>query len=216
MDFIETLPTSSGHDSVLVVVDRLSKQSIFIPTTIHCTSDDLAMLFVTHVFSRHGVPEHVTSDRGSKFISRFFRSLGKALDMKLHFTSGYHPEGDRQTERTNQTLEQYLRIFCNYQQDNWCSLLPIAEFCYNNTPSSTTGVSPFFANKGFNPAFTVHSEYELTSLKAQEYVTNLQELHDQLRVTILESQERIQFFADKNRIPPPEFKLGDKVFVKAT
>ena len=114
MDFIETLPTSSGSDSILVIVDRLSKQAIFIPTTIHCTSEDLAIIFVMHVFSKHGVPEHVTSDRGPEFVSRFFWSLGKALDMKLHFTSGYHPEDDGQTERTNQTLEQYLWIFCNY------------------------------------------------------------------------------------------------------
>src|ERR1700678_1734423 len=135
--------------------------------------------------------------------------------MKLHFTSGYHPEGDGKTERGNQTLEQYLRVYCNYQHDNWHSLLPIAEFCYNNTPSSTTGVSPFFANKGYNPAITVHSNYELTSLKAQDFVTDLQELHDQLRITIRESQDRIQQFADKNQIPPPEFKIRDKAFVKA-
>jgi hypothetical protein len=93
--------------------------------------------------------------------------------MKLHFTSGYHPEGDGQIEHVNQTLEQYLQIYCNFQQDNWHTLLPIAEFCYNNTPSSTTEVSPFFANKGYNPSFTVHSEYELASLKAPELVTNL-------------------------------------------
>ena len=85
-------------------------------------------------------------------------------------------------ERVNQTLEQYLRIYCNYQQDNWQSLLPIAKFCYNNTPSSSTGVSPFFANKGYNPMFTVHSEFELASMKAQELVTNLQELHNELRI----------------------------------
>src|SRR5271168_3870177 len=80
MDFIEPLPASSGCDSILVIVDRLTKQSIFILTTIHCTSEDLAMLLVIHVFSKHGVPEHVTSDRGSEFVSRFFHSLGKALD----------------------------------------------------------------------------------------------------------------------------------------
>jgi IS30 family transposase len=79
MDFIEPLPASSGFDSILVIVDRLTKQAIFIPTTIHCTSKDLAILFVMHVFSKHGVPEHITSDRGSEFVSHFFRSLGKAL-----------------------------------------------------------------------------------------------------------------------------------------
>ena len=69
MDFIETLPTSSGCNSILVIVDRLSKQGIFIPTTVHCTSEDLATIFIMHVFSKHGVPKHVTSDQGSEFVS---------------------------------------------------------------------------------------------------------------------------------------------------
>src|SRR6266481_4555622 len=107
MDFIEKLPPSSGYTSILVIVDRLSKQSLFILMHNTITSSNLAQLFVLHVFSKHGVPSHVTSDRGSEFVSHFFRSLGTALDMKLHFTSGYHPEGDGQTEHTNQTHEQY-------------------------------------------------------------------------------------------------------------
>jgi len=118
MDFIEKLPSSSGFDTILVIVDRLSKQAIFIPTHNTITSAELARLFVTHVFSKHRVPSHVTSDRGSEFVSHFFRSLGTALDMRLHFTSGYHPEANGQAERTNQTLEQYLCVYCNYQQDN--------------------------------------------------------------------------------------------------
>ena len=215
MDFIETLPTSSDCDSILVIVDRLSKQSIFIPTTVHCTSEDLAQIFIMHVFSKHGVPAHVTSDRGSEFVSRFFRSLGKALDMKLHFTSGYHPEGDGQTERTNQTLEQYLRIFCNYQQDNWHALLPLAEFAYNNTPSATTGVSPFFANKGYHPNLTVHPERDLASSRAKDLVVDLDELHQQLRKSIAEAQQRYQGPADARRTPPPDFTVGQQAFVKA-
>jgi len=140
MDFIEKLPFSSSFDTILVIVDRLSKQAIFIPTHNTITSAELARLFVTHVFSKYGVPSHVTSDCGSEFVSHFFHSLGTALDMRLHFTSGYHPEANGQAERTNQTLEQYLRVYCNYQQDNWSELLPLAEFAYNNAPSSTTGV----------------------------------------------------------------------------
>src|SRR3979490_1141631 len=104
MDFIEQLPPSLGFTSILVIVCRLTKQSIFIPMVDTITSADLAKLFVLHVFSKHGIPSHVTSDRGSEFISHFFCSLGKALDMKLHYTLGYHPEGDGTTERTNQTL----------------------------------------------------------------------------------------------------------------
>ena len=188
MGFIETLLTSSSSNSILVIVDWLTKQGIFILTTVHCMSKDLAVLFITHMFSKHGVPEHVTSDRGSKFVSRFFQSLRKALDMKLHFTSGYHPKGDGQMEQTNQTQEQYLRIFCNYQQDNWYTRLPLAEFTYNNTPSSTTGISPFFANKGYHPNLTIHPEHNLISSHAKELIVNLDELQQELQTTIAKAQ----------------------------
>jgi len=81
--------------------------------------------------------------------------------MQLHFTSGYHPEGDGQTKNTNQTLKQYLYVYCNYQQDNWSELLPLAEFVYNDALSATTGVSPFFTNKGYHPNITVYPKYNI-------------------------------------------------------
>jgi hypothetical protein len=215
MDFIEKLPKSAGFDTILVVVDRLTKQSLFIPTFDTITSAELAKLFVIHIFSKHGVPSHVTSDRGSEFVSHFFRSLGKALDMTLHFTSGYHPEGDGQTERTNQTLEQFLRVYCNYQQDNWADLLPIAEFAYNNAPSATTGISPFFANKGYHPALSVYPERDLASARARDFAVDLDDLHSVMKTEIAKAQERYQVSADVRRLPAPDFKVGDKVFVKA-
>src|SRR5882672_11899029 len=107
MDFIKQLPLSLAFTVILVVVDCLSKQVIFILTDDKFNVPELAKLFVTHVFLKHGVPSHVTSNRGSEFVLHFFRSLRTTLDMCLHFTSGFHPEGDGQTERVNQTLEQY-------------------------------------------------------------------------------------------------------------
>ena len=158
MDFIEKLPMSDGSNTILVIIDRLTKQSIFILTINTITSPMLAKLFVLLVFSKPDVPSHVTSDCGTEFISAFFCSLSKVLDMKLHFTSGYHPEGNGQTERANHTLEQYLRVYCNYQQSNWSNLLPIMEFAYNNTPNATTSLSPFYANKGYHPNLSIHPE----------------------------------------------------------
>src|SRR5260370_41682544 len=151
MDFIEHLPTSNRFTSILVVVDCLTKQSLFIPTHDTINSPQLAQLFITHVFSKHGVPSHVTSDWGTEFISHFFCSLSKLLQMELHFTSGYHLEGNGQTKHINQVLEQYLRAYTNYQQDNWAALLLLAEFAYNNAPSATTELSPLFANKCYPP-----------------------------------------------------------------
>ena len=101
MDFIEKLPSSSRFDTILVIVDWLTKQSIFIPTVNTINPQLLAKLFVLHVFSKHGVLSHITSDQGTEFVSSFFQTLSKALDMKLHFTSGYHLEGEGQTKRTN-------------------------------------------------------------------------------------------------------------------
>ena len=129
--------------------------------------------------------------------------------------SGELRSGDGQTERTNQTLEQYLRAYCNYQQDNWSELLPLAEFAYNNAPSATTGITPFFANKGYHPNLTIHPEYDLASARAHDLVVDLNQLHDELRLQISEAQKRYQGPADSRRTPPPEFKVGSQVFVKA-
>src|SRR6185369_13151612 len=120
-----------------------------------------------------------------------------------------------QTERTNQTLEQYLHIFCNYQQDNWSGLLLLAEFTYNNALSATTGVSPFYANKGYHPNLSIHPERDLASARARQFVVDLDELHQELKTAISEAQKRYQGPADARRTPPPPLRIGDQVFVKA-
>jgi len=214
MDFIEKLPSSFSFNTILVIVDRLSKQAIFIPTHDTITSAELARLFVIHVFSKHGVPSHVMSNCGSEFVSHFFRSLGTALDMRLHFTSGYHLEANGQAEWTNQTLEQYLRIYCNYQQDNWSELLPLAEFAYNNAPSATTSVSSFFTNKGY-PNLSVYPERDIASSHARDFVLNLDELRDTLKEEIAKAQRQYQPSTDSRRQQPPDFQVGQSVFVRS-
>jgi len=215
MDFIEQLPPSSEYTAIFVVVDRLSKQAIFMPTTDKVTSEDIARLFLTHVFAKHGVPSHVSSDRGSEFVSHFFRSLGTILDMKLHYTSGHHPEANGQAERVNQSLEQYLRHYTNYQQTNWSDLLPLAEFAYNNAPNETTGISPFYANKGYNPNLAIHPEREIASARARNFAVDLHELQEILRKEILAAQKRYSDTANARRIPPPDLHVDDQVFILA-
>ena len=160
---------------------------------------ELARLFLLHVFSKHGVPQHITCDRGSEFTSHFFRALSDALGIKLHFTAGYHPSADGQTERVNQTLEQYLRMYCSYQQDNWSLLLPLGEFAYNNAPNATTGTSPFFANKGYNPSLDIHTDRDIANARAREYAVDLGELHQFLRDQMTAAQARYQGPADARR-----------------
>jgi len=108
MDFIEQLLSLGNYTNILIVVNRLTKQAIFIPIQRSLNVIGLANLFVKHIFSKHRVLSYVISDWGLEFISYFFKSLASILQMHLYFTSGYHPKADGQTERTNQTLEQYI------------------------------------------------------------------------------------------------------------
>src|SRR5882724_3763034 len=115
----------------------------------------------------------------------------------------------------NQNLEQYLQVYCNYQQDNWSKLLPLAEFAYNNTPSATTSITPFFANKGYHSNLTVHPERNLASACACDFVTDLNELHQQLRQYIANAQHQYQTLADSQQLLALELKIGSHVYVKA-
>lgn len=214
MDFIEGLPDSRGFDCILVIVDRLTKMSLFIPTRKTLDTPDLANLFLTHVFSKHGTPSDIVSDRGKHFVSRFWSSLCSLLGIKSNLSTAYHPETDGQTERINQILEQYLRIYINYQQDDWADLLPLAEFAYNNTTHSATGVSPFFANKGYHPAITVEL-LDVPSTQASQVATDLDGLHqhlkDQLEVTLRQYATATQ----TRRSPNPAFEPGTRVWLDA-
>ena len=113
-DFIEYLPSSNRFTNILVVMDRLTKQVIFIPTHSKLDSVGLARLFIQYVFLKYRVPIYVTFNQSTKFVFRFFHSLTVVLGMRLYFTSDHYPETDGQTEHTNQSLEQYLYIYYNY------------------------------------------------------------------------------------------------------
>ena len=149
---------------------------------------DLAYLFVLHVFSKHSIPSHIISDRDSEFVLNFFWSLSTALDIWLHFTLGYHSKGDGQTKYMNQTLKQYFYVYCNYQQDNWSKLLPLTEFAYYNALSATTGVSPFFINKGYHPNITAHPKCNIASSQACNFAVDLDELQSTFKAEISMAQ----------------------------
>ena len=214
-DLIEQLPISDGFTAILVIVDRLTKMSLFIPTTNAITAEELARLFVEHVFSKHGVPTDVVSDRGSEFTSHFWRSLGTLLNMKLNFSTAFHPETDGQTERTNQTLEQYLRLYCNYRQSNWVELLPLAEFSYNNSTHSAIQTTPFFANYGYHPSLTISLDKSVASPEAHDFSRSMSELHSYLQEQLQVTQEQEVRSANQRRIPAPDFGVGDKVWLNA-
>ena len=145
-DFITKLPLAQGYDSVLVVVDRLTKMAHFIPTTEKTTAGGLARLFRDNVWKLHSLPESIISDRGPQFAAEVMRELNAMLGINSKLLTVFHPQIDRQTERMNQELEQYLRMFIDHRQEQWLECLGTAEFAYNNKVQISTKVSPFKVN----------------------------------------------------------------------
>jgi len=119
VDFITKLPMSKGHDSILVVCDRFLKMSHFVATTEKTIAKGLARLFRDNVWKLHELPESVISDKGPQFAAGLTKELNKMLGIETKLSTVYHPQTDSQTERTNQELEQYLRIYVNHRQNNW-------------------------------------------------------------------------------------------------
>jgi RNase H-like domain found in reverse transcriptase/Reverse transcriptase (RNA-dependent DNA polymerase)/Integrase zinc binding domain/Chromo (CHRromatin Organisation MOdifier) domain/Integrase core domain len=216
MDFVTDLPesTDSQYTSILVVVDRFTKMATYIPCRKDIDSPELARLFFERVICRHGVPDDIITDRGSQFTSRFWNRVCSYLSMDHRRSTAFHPQTDGQTERQNQTMEQYLRAYVNYEQDNWAMLLPLAEFAYNNTIHQSTRMTPFFANYGFHPQMQFKkpkAAARLSSEKsAEELVGRLHESHERLRNNLLEAQERQSRYAKGQEII---FNVGDKVWL---
>ena len=112
------------------------------------TSKGVANLYWEHIFKEQGLPRKVISNRGPQFISGFMKELYDNLGIKANPSTAYHPQTDRQTERVNQELEEYLRIYINQKQNDWVDWLPIAQFCHNDRQHSATGYSPFMITGG--------------------------------------------------------------------
>ena len=119
VDFIMKLPVSKGHDSILVVCDKFLKMSHFVATTEKTTVEGLMRLFRDNMWKLHGLLESVILDRGPQFTAGLTKELNKMLGIEIRLSTAYHSEIDRQTERTNQELEQYLRMYINHRQNNW-------------------------------------------------------------------------------------------------
>jgi hypothetical protein len=216
MDLIVELPPSSGLNSILVCVDRFTKMAHFIPTNSDVTAEQAAKLYLNNVFKLHGLPGDIVSDRGQQFTSRFTRRLLDLCDVKGNHSTAYHPQSDGQTERTNQTLEQYLRIYCDYQQDDWHDLLPFAEFVYNNTQSSSTLITPFFANYGYHPRCNLRvtaSDSESINPTAEILVEKFKQLHSVLRSNLQTAQDRYKEHYDRHAQEPPVLNVGDMVWL---
>ena len=153
MDFITDLPESETNNAILVVIDRLTRMSHFIPCRKDMNTKQFKMLFINNPYRLHRLPADITTDRDMLFTSELWNETTKQLQIKRKMSTAFHPQTDGQTERTNVILEQYLQAYVNYEQDNWTQLLPLAESVYNNSKQETIKHTLFFENYGYHPTY---------------------------------------------------------------
>jgi transposase InsO family protein len=153
IDFIVDLPLSEEYNSLFVVVDRLSKATTLSPCNKTITAEETSQLYLSNVWKRTGLPRQVILDRGPQFASKVMQEIWSKLGVKSTMSTAFHPQTDGETERVNPELEQYLRIFCNFQVDNWAELIFFMKFAHNARAHSATNHSPFKVWYGYQPEF---------------------------------------------------------------
>lgn len=216
MDLVTDLPTCCGHDSILVVVDRLTKLIILTPCTKTVTAPELAQLFIDRVFVRFGMPTSIVSDRDPRFTSHFWKAFTQLLGTQLAMSTAYHPQTDGQTERANRTIEDMLRGFVGPRQEDWCKYLSMIEFAYNNSLQASTVHTPFFLNHGRHPLTPLSSAVPRRSLNpaVSEWVEALQSALGNAKSNLSSAQQRQKAHADKHR-RDHSFQVGDQVLLAA-
>jgi len=210
MDFITDLPKSEDNDTILVVIDRLTKMSHFRPCSKDLDARQFANLFMKEIVRLHGLPQDIITDRGTLFTSDLWKETTGKLGIKRRLSTAFHPQTDGQTERTNAILEQYLRAYIDYQQHDWCGYLPLAEFAYNNCYQETVKNTPFFANYGINPESEMISHLIHGKRTKPEEMT---QLHESLRNEIVAAQLRQKQYYELHRKPDPNLQSGDMVLL---
>jgi len=219
MDLIVALPTSkSGHDAIVVFVDKLTKMVHYAPCKTNITAPQLAEVAMREVIRLHGVPESLLSDRDPRFTAHFWRALWDQLGTKLTMSTAYHPQTDGQTERANRTLEEMLRSFVNWRQNDWDQHLSTLEMAINNAKQASTGFSPFYLNYGqevrlpLDDALGPLSGQASKNPEATERIRVLKDAIEKAKSSILKAQGRQSKYADQHR-REVSLNVGDSVLL---
>ena len=185
----------------------------FIPTTEKTMVEGLAKLFRDNVWKLHGLSKSIISDRGPQFAAGLMRELNRMLGIESKMSTAFHSQTDSQTERVNQELEQYLRMFIDHRQEQWPDWLGTAEFAYNNKVHSSTKTSPFKANYGQDPRMGFEVRKKRKYKGAEKFVIKIKEVQKEAKAVLGKVQEEMKKYADRKRAEVDEYKVGDLVML---
>ena len=217
MDFIEGLPIFDSSNAILVVVDRFTKYSHFLPLKHPFTAQTIAKVVLDNVVKLHSFPKTIVSDRDKVFTSTFWRALFSSVDTKLLMSSAYHPQTDGQTKRVNQILEDMLRARVLTYGNNWEKSLPFKEFSYNNSCQTSLKMSPIealYGRKCRTPF--MWSEVGERSYFGPECIQEAEEQVAKIRENLKAAQSRQKKSYADTRRRDLDFEEGDYVYLKVS
>jgi transposase InsO family protein len=212
-DMIGPLPMSSGHDAILVIVDRFTKRIILEAVNMELTAEGAAHILRDRVFRDHGIPRKVISDRGSQFVSKFMKAFYHLVGIEANPSTAYHPQTGGQTERMNQEIEQYLRIFVDHRQSDWAEWLSLAEFAHNDKIHSATGYSPFFLDYGQHPWKGIEPRRTTRNENAQAFADRMRRIRQDAISSLNRAADTMKRYYDKKKGKAVEYKHGDLVWL---
>ena len=218
-DSITILPkTKQGFTAILVMVDRLTKMTHFMPCKNESTAHGIARLFVDNIWKHHGMPQRTTTDRGPGFVNKFIAALCELAGLRagtMHCKStAYHPQSDGLTERMNRVLGHMLRHYVKPRQNNWDESLSCAEFAVNNAYQVSTQDFSFYLNYGKYPRLpsdlTLSAERKkaVKDAKAVDFIGNIENAVAKAKVCLQAAQQRQKKYAAEKRIDV-QYEIGE-------
>jgi len=207
VDFILELLESGGYDSV-------GKCSHFVKTVTTVTAAGAANLYLQNVWKLHSLLQKVISNHGPQFVAIFMKELYRLLGIEAATSTAYHPQTDRQMERVNQELEQYLRIFVRERQDDWYTLLPLAEFSYNNHIHSSTQQTPFLLDTSQHPRMGFEPHQPPSCFEAvNEFTDRMKDTLEEAKSALAKAKDDMAQYYNRCRSPVPSFSPSDMVYL---
>ncbi|KAJ9514317.1 hypothetical protein QJQ45_012336 [Haematococcus lacustris] len=216
MDFVVKLPkTAAGHDSILVIVDRLTKMVHLAPTVEKVNGEDVARLFYDNVFKLHGMPLEIISDRDPRFRGQFFSGLCDIMQTKQCLSTAFHPQSDGQTERMNKVMEDMLRHYVGVEYVDWDKFLSSAEFAINNSYNSSIGTTPFRLNNVKDPNVPVTLKLDATTNNAaQNFARVMKDNLEKAKLALDAARKRQKAYYDLMHRDENEIVVGSEVLLR--
>ncbi|MGI4816841.1 MAG: RNase H-like domain-containing protein, partial [Janthinobacterium lividum] len=223
MDFVTDLPTTQrGNNAILTIIDAFTKMAHFVPVKLKgndAVNAKLAAEIFRHECIRlHGIPGTIVSDRDTRFLNKFWKGVTTQLGITQQPTTAYHSLANGQAERANTTIEALLRAYSNDEQSDWDTWLDTCEFAYNDSKTSATGMTPFYANYGFHPRRQSHPEVRHNTVhdvvnEGLDWAAKQQQIIEDCKAHLEKTRRTMGQYYDQHHLAI-KFKVGDSVMLR--